>query len=68
MCQPLSAAWNPYVQGNCGNEMLAYLFVEVIGLLIDMAIMALPIPAIMRMQMSTLRKLKWIGLLCLGAM
>ena len=51
ICQPLSAAWNPNV--NCENEVLAYVVLESIGLLIDLAFILAPfeVPWMVRLRL-----------------
>ena len=57
ICRPLTAAWDPNVQGKCGNETLAYVLFEIVGLLIDLLIVALPVNIIRNLQMS--RRSRW---------
>lgn len=59
ICKPLVAAWDPNAQGQCGNETIAYVNLEIVGIVIDLVILVLPIPMIFRLTMP-LRE-KWIA-------
>ncbi|KAI1377259.1 hypothetical protein F4677DRAFT_49921 [Hypoxylon crocopeplum] len=56
ICRPIQAAWDNQVQGTCGNQTAAYVALEVIGLVIDMAILALPFQPIMGLSMRSVTK------------
>ncbi|KAI0424954.1 hypothetical protein F5Y09DRAFT_322911 [Xylaria sp. FL1042] len=63
ICQPIRAGWNPTVMGKCGNEVIAYLCLEVISLVLDLAI----VPTLMGLQMSLSKRWGLCGFLSLGS-
>ena len=54
------------IQGNCGNETLAYIILEVISLVADLGIVILPIRFILTLQMTVKRRLGFITSFSLG--
>lgn len=42
ICQPIFAAWDNSVHGTCGNQAVAYVALESVGLLLDLVIVVLP--------------------------
>ncbi|KAI1138856.1 hypothetical protein F5Y05DRAFT_352712 [Hypoxylon sp. FL0543] len=67
ICRPVHASWDPNVRGGiCGNQTAAYVGLEACGLLIDIAILALPFRPVLTMQMSTRQKLNVLLLLSAG--
>ena len=66
ICQPLSAAWNPIA--NCANEIVAFVILESIGLIIDVAILVVPAIVIWRINMKPSRKLGIIVIFSLGGL
>ncbi|KAI1739393.1 hypothetical protein F4680DRAFT_146047 [Xylaria scruposa] len=56
ICQPISASWDQTVPGRCGNQIIAYLGLEIISAILDLAILIAPLPAIMRLRLPLRRK------------
>ncbi|KAI0908223.1 hypothetical protein F4824DRAFT_464514 [Ustulina deusta] len=67
ICQPLSAGWDRTVMGSCGNEVVAYLCLEIISAVLDLAIVIAPLPPVMRLSMSRNRKWSICVLFSLGS-
>ena len=38
ICRPMAVDWNAHIDGTCGNQVVSYLVLEVLGLLFDLAI------------------------------
>ncbi|KAI3317552.1 hypothetical protein HD806DRAFT_514370 [Xylariaceae sp. AK1471] len=57
ICQPISTSWDSTVMGTCGNEVAAYLYLEILAAIIDLAITVAPLP--MLVQLSISMKTKW---------
>ena len=57
ICRPMAVDWNAYIDGTCGNQVVSYLVLEVLGLLLDLAILVLPLPCIWQLRMSLRRKM-----------
>lgn len=69
VCQPLAFSWNTSIPGgHCGNLKKAWLAVAVANLLIDLAIVLLPLPVLWGLQMNTKRKLALSGIFSIGVM
>lgn len=54
ICHPMAVDWSASVRGTCGNQILSYLVLEVVGLVLDFAIIAVPIPIIWSLDFMTL--------------
>ncbi|KAI0863360.1 hypothetical protein F4860DRAFT_469656 [Xylaria cubensis] len=67
ICQPISASWDQTVLGRCGNEIQAYLSLEIISAILDLLIVVAPLPTLMRLHMSLGRKWLTGVLLSLGS-
>jgi hypothetical protein len=68
ICRPLLAAWNPYVNGVCGNEVMVYTVLEALGLVIDITIIIAPVYRIWCVTSSLRAKLGPMILFSLGAL
>ena len=66
ICRPMAVDWNAHIDGTCGNQVVSYLVLEVIGLLLDFAILALPLPGIWILATPFKVKLKLAILLSIG--
>ncbi len=67
ICRPLSAAWKPR-DGTCGNQKALDMYIGISNLLIDVAVVILPMPVVWRLQMSLNRKLLVSGIFGMGIM
>ena len=68
ICRPMAVDWNVHVDGTCGDQVLSYLVLEVLGLVLDFAILTVPIPYIWRLQMKLTRKLSTATMFSIGAL
>jgi len=67
LCSPFEYTWNKVtVTGTCGSSTEAYLSVAIVNLIIDLSIVALPMPILWRLQMSWKKKAAISALLGLG--
>lgn len=57
ICRPMAVDWNAYVDGTCGDQTVSYLILEVLGLLLDLSIVALPFPGIWKLVLSRAHKM-----------
>ncbi|KAI0848604.1 hypothetical protein F5Y00DRAFT_270087, partial [Daldinia vernicosa] len=67
ICRPIQASWDSRVQGTCGNQTAAYVALEVSGLVIDIAILAIPIDSILNLDMEPRRKVSTLLIFSAGA-
>ena len=49
ICRPMAVDWNAHIDGTCGKQVVSYVVLEVIGLLLDFAILVLPLARIRRL-------------------
>ena len=68
ICRPLAVDWNPHVDGKCGDQIVSYLVLEILGLLIDLTILVTPLPAIARLKMDWRRKMSIAAVFSIGAL
>ena len=66
ICRPMAVDWNTQIQGTCGNQIISYLVLEVLGLLLDSIIMVLPIFCIWTIHMPTGKKVRFMILFSIG--
>lgn len=57
ICQPFSYQWDPSSLGKCGNWLLVYKVYGIPNILTDLAILALPLPMLSRLQMGKAQKM-----------
>lgn len=55
VCRPIAANWDPTVDGTCGNVLVSYVFMESVGLFLDVAILIVPPLFIFRLQIERRR-------------
>jgi hypothetical protein len=67
-CRPFSYAWDTYQEGSCGDWRLYYMILGVFNVIIDVAILVLPVPFLMKLQMPISKKLALIGIFSIGWM
>ena len=57
ICRPLAYQWNKSIKGVCGDQTLSFLIPGVINLVLDLLIIALPMPVLWNLQMRTAKKI-----------
>ena len=57
ICRPLAVDWNAHIDGTCGDQVVSYLVLEVLGLCLDFTILVLPLPWIWKLRTSLRRKM-----------
>lgn len=67
ICHPIEAAYNTTIEGKCGNQEAAYLALEIFGLVVDLAILVLPIPYIWQLPISVGKRFSLVCPLSVGA-
>lgn len=67
LCTPFAYNWDKLIiGGHCGNPSAYYLSTAIVNLLIDVAIVALPLPILWGLQMKTSRKIALTAMFSLG--
>lgn len=57
LCRPFAKTWNPLLPGVCGSSSATILAEAIINMLLDIAILSLPMPLLWRLQMTRRRKI-----------
>jgi hypothetical protein len=52
ICRPMAAAWNNNLAGTCGDQIVSYVVLEILGLLIDLVILVWPVWLLATLQLS----------------
>jgi uncharacterized membrane protein len=66
LCRPFEFTWNKTIDGVCGSSLKAYLSVAIVNLIIDLSIVALPMPVLWGLKMARKKKVAITFILCLG--
>ena len=64
----MAVDWNAYIDGSCGDQIVSYVVLEVLGLILDFTILVLPLPCIWRLQMQPTYRVKIVPLFLIGAL
>ena len=69
ICRPFAYNWDKFtITGHCGDIVAYYLSTAILNLLIDVAIVALPLPILWGLQMNLTRKISLTIIFSLGAL
>lgn len=68
LCQPFSRYWNVLGPGHCGSLSGSQIATSSINVVVDLAIVVLPLPVLWKLQMPRQKKLKVMGIFAVGAM
>ncbi len=68
ICRPMAVDWNAHVDGTCGNQIVSYLVLEVLGLVLDFTIIIVPLLCIWKPQIQWPRKVSIAALFSIGAL
>ncbi|KAL8786446.1 MAG: hypothetical protein Q9213_002762 [Squamulea squamosa] len=63
ICSPIETAWNPNVQGKCGNQYIMDIIAPIPWILTDFIILLAPLPIVLKLQMPRRQKAGLVGLL-----
>lgn len=67
VCQPLAFYWDTTIEGgHCGNEFLSYILTGSINISTDLMVLLLPIPSLIRLEMSLYQRLTLIATFACG--
>ncbi|KFA73550.1 hypothetical protein S40288_10207 [Stachybotrys chartarum IBT 40288] len=53
---PIEINWNPFIDGHCGNQILAFTFVSVVDMITDILLLVLPVKPLIALQLRTAHK------------
>lgn len=57
ICRPMAVDWNAQIDGTCGDQIVSYLVLEVLGLLLNFSVLMAPLQCIWRLQMERATKM-----------
>lgn len=66
ICRPISKLWNAQETGTCGNQNDGFAAVSAVDIFVDLLIIFLPIPQIMKLNMATSHKIGVAAIFLLG--
>lgn len=52
LCSPIRKNWDLTVEGKCGDQIAAYMAISVISLIVDVAMLIMPLPVIFTTMMK----------------
>ena len=67
-CSPIDSLWNPKVKGKCIDLDKVLITCSSLNIATDILILLLPLPALLKLHISTERKLQLIGIFMLGGL
>ncbi|GAT19991.1 hypothetical protein RIB2604_00605750 [Aspergillus luchuensis] len=65
-CTPIQKVWYPTLPGRCDNSRILWMGSGIPSLIIDVFILVLPVPMVLRLKMNPTRKMLAIGVIVLG--
>ena len=68
ICRPMAVDWNAHLDGTCGDQIVSYLILEILGLLLDFTILVVPLPFIWRVQISWAKKISFSIIFSIGVL
>ena len=67
-CTPVRKAWEIEISGHCINPLRAVEIMQVFNVVLDVLVLALPVSGVLKLQMSTGRKISLILTFLLGGL
>lgn len=68
LCTPFRYLWDKTIQGTCINLPAAWLSVSIINMILDLIIIAMPMPMLWNLRMPVSKKIAVSGIFSLGFM
>lgn len=68
ICRPMAVDWNAHIGGTCGDQIVSYLVLEVLGLIFDLTIAAVSIPYIWALRVALATKVLTQIMFSIGAL
>ncbi|KAI4722973.1 hypothetical protein E4T48_00769 [Aureobasidium sp. EXF-10727] len=66
ICDPVRKVWRPMVPGHCLGTRTYWLSVTAVNIVLDFAVLALPMPVISRLKLPKRQKIALVGVFLLG--
>lgn len=68
LCRPVSAQWDLAITGNCVDKFSLMMTLSIANIVIDMAVLGLPIGVIVPIQMPRMQKASLLVLFAMGGL
>ncbi|TEA20637.1 Satratoxin biosynthesis SC1 cluster protein 4 [Colletotrichum sidae] len=68
ICRPVAGFWDPAIKATCYNQRAIYVADTAVSTISDMAVLFLPVPVVMTLQMSWYKRLQVIAMLSSGGL
>ncbi|TDZ16249.1 hypothetical protein Cob_v010881 [Colletotrichum orbiculare MAFF 240422] len=68
ICRPVAGFWDPAIKATCYNQRAIYVADTAVSTISDMAVLFLPVPVVMTLQMSWNKRLQVIAMLSSGGL
>ena len=67
-CQPVQYIWDKSIDGTCINALEFFVVGSTIDVVTDFAILLLPLPSVVRLQLSVFQRVSLVGIFLLGSL
>ena len=65
-CSPVKGAWDPFVQAKCINIMTIFMALNIVNVVTDVILVAMPLPHLWRLQMPRSTRIELVGIFSVG--
>lgn len=66
LCRPLAYNWDTSIAGTCGDRNATYVVAGTLNLITDLMAMALPLPHILKLQLTLAKKVALCSVFSIG--
>ena len=66
ICQPIAMNWTQVPGGKCGDQVLSFTITGIVNLITDVAVLALPMPYLYKLQLPLYKKIVLISVFSVG--
>lgn len=66
ICQPIAMNWTQVPGGKCGDQVLSFTITGIVNLITDVAVLALPMPYLYKLQLPLYKKVVLISVFSVG--
>lgn len=66
ICRPFALNWDQSIEGTCGSQPTYYFVMGMFNIVMDIIILAMPMPFLMKLKLATRKKLVLVGMFAVG--
>ena len=66
ICRPFALNWDQTIDGTCGSQPTYYFVMGIFNIVMDIIILAMPMPFLMKLKLATRKKLALVGMFAVG--